>query len=107
MQFKEDNIEIIVSGNVYPEHTKKFISLLARMLNKGLENPAYQLHVFSLLCTGKSFIELVETGKPQAQEVVKTIAFLAKTLLDTIEQRGNLTNNTIDDILNGKSGSNE
>jgi len=99
MQFKEGEITVSTPGADHPEHTKLFVSVLTRMLNKGIDNPAFQLHALSLLCTGKSFIELITKNNADSEQLVEAAKTMAEGLLDVIVQTGDMSGTTIDDIL--------
>jgi len=65
------------------EHTQRFLSLLMSMMEKGLNNPLYQLHALSIIHTGKGFSQLVYGDEEnmmgiieQAKELFQEIARL-------------------------------
>jgi hypothetical protein len=100
VQFKEGEISVSVPRSNYPEHTKKFISLLTRMVNKGLDNPAYQLHTLSIICTGKSFIELITRNTADVEHMIQAARALAEGLLDVVVQSSDSSGITVDELLN-------
>lgn len=109
MDFAEGEIRVSTPSDVYPEHTKTFVSLLTRMINKGIDNPAYQLHVLSIICTGKSFSELITRNVADAEHMIEAARSLAEGILDVVTQSGSMSVSTIDDMLKkyGKGGRGE
>ena len=108
MEFKEGEITVSTPCDVYPQHTKTFVSLLLRMINKGIDNPAYQLHALALICTGKSFMELLVRNSGDAEHMLEAARAMADSMLDTIAQSSNMSQTTIEDMLDkyGKKGRN-
>jgi len=100
MEFKEGEITITIPGSDHPEHTKRYMSFLTRMANKGLDNPAYQLHTLSIVCTGKSFIELITRSTAGTEHMIQAARALAEGLLDVVVQSGDSSGVTLDEMLN-------
>lgn len=57
MRILEGKVTVEISGN-YPEHTAKFVALLASMINKGIDNSSMQLHMLSIITTGEPFTSI-------------------------------------------------
>ena len=109
MRIKTQKITLDIDEPI-EDYTKTFLIHIVNLLEKGINNPAFQLHCLSLLYTGKNFIELI-TGEDMTEflspEIMMNI--LAKVPKDIMEQINkdvlgatNLSNTTIDDILGGK-----
>lgn len=104
MQFKEGEITVDTPSDVYPQHTKTFVSLMTRMINKGIDNPAYQLHTLSLMCTGKSFMELITRSKADAEDMIEAARQLSDGILDVVSQSSSMSGTSLDEMLNRYGG---
>jgi len=100
VQFKEGDVSVGVPDGDYPEHTKLYIALLTRMINKGLDNPGAQLHTLSLICTGKSFMELVTKNTADSEHMIQAAKALAEGLLDIVVQAGDSSGITVEEMMN-------
>jgi hypothetical protein len=100
MTFEDGSVKVEVTGTITPE-TEKFVCFLLRMMNKGVGNPAYQLHAISVLTTGMSFVDLV-VNSGNKPELVEQLNSIANSFLDSMKRSGStlMSGATIDDFLN-------
>ena len=104
MKFQEDDVVLELPGSNFPEHTKLFVGVLLRMLNKGRNNPAYQLHALSLLTTGKSFMELVTQHEDGVEHMIEAVKALAEGTIEVITgTSADMSDITIDQFLGGQN----
>jgi len=100
MKFEKENITITTEENL-SEEDKLFLSFMTGLISKGLKNPLIQLNVFTLVTTGKTFIELLNSDVSKADLVIATFKSLAKGLSNLLEKT-EISDLTIEDILRGK-----
>lgn len=103
MELKHKNVTIILPDNTYPNYTIDYVMVLLNAIEKGLENPALQLHVLSALSAGPSFPELMlSIGTEEMQEMfVQQMKSSIENMIPKTKK--GLSGQTIDDIL-GKLG---
>jgi len=117
MKVDLDNVEITVKQTC-TEHTKLYVALLSQILNKGINNPAFQLHVLCMIHLGKTFNDLVHKDpddkdkKPKTEDLINLIksvpiGFLMKNMKFDDTGRPDVTDTTIDDFLGEKKDDNE
>jgi len=86
----------------YAKNTKTYISLLLNLINKGLDNPLFQLHVLSIIHTVRSFKDLITSSSQvlNPEIMIDVLKSIPPELLGKFMQEAEITNETIEDFLN-------
>jgi hypothetical protein len=100
MIVKEGKITISITGTKFLACTERFVGLLANILDKGIDNPAYQLHILFMMTTGKPLVEFLD-GEEDIIQIVELIKILSGGILSTITdvRKVELSGSTIEDFL--------
>jgi len=86
------------------KNTKRYLQILLRLMDKGLNNPAYQLNTLSLMLTGKTFLELVEKKQASETELSGLVEVIMKDIKTNNSESKTTTGTTVDDFLEGLTG---
>lgn len=104
MILKDGNAELTVPGVNYTEHDQLYMSILLRLIEKGRENPAFQLHTLALLFTGKNFTELCTGRDVDIEQLVEVLKLITRPMVENMSIKGDISQSTIDDFLSQGDG---
>ena len=101
MEYKEGEIVVTIPDGKQPKHTELFVAMMTRILNKGIDNPAFQINAISLLATGKPFAQLLDKNSNENEQFMQALKSLAETLIGSITSNSspNMSESTLDDFL--------
>ncbi len=101
-----DDLEINIKRKC-DKITEHYIKILATLMKKGLDNHGFQLHVLSVIHTGKTFTELIYEDSKESDDAEAILALikdlpihlLMKNLKVENTGKPDLTETTIEDFL--------
>lgn len=114
MKITIDGLEINIKQGC-DKITEHYVKILASLIKKGLNNHGFQLHVLSVIHTGKTFTELIYEDSKESDDAEAILALikdlpihlLMKNLKVENSGRPDLTDTTIEDLLGNQSKNNE
>lgn len=114
MKITIDGLEINIKQGC-DKITEHYVKILATLIKKGLNNPGFQLHVLSVIHTGKTFTELIYEDSKESDDAEAILALikdlpihlLMKNLKVENSGRPDLTDTTIEDLLGNQPKNNE
>ncbi len=103
MKLELDNITIETKQDSVPKYTEKYVALLSILINKGIEDPACQLQVLSLITTGRPFIQLVSNDLKSMDQIFEATNKLMEGILDNGLESSKVEKSgiTIEEFLEG------
>lgn len=106
MKITINNVEVNIKQGC-DKITEHYVKILTQLINKGMNNPAFQLHVLCVIHTGKTFTDLIYDDSKESEDVDAILALikdlplglLAKNIKIENSGRPDLTETTVEDIL--------
>lgn len=95
--------------------TEHYVKILAALIKKGLNNPGFQLHILSVIHTGKTFTELIYEDSKESDDAEAILALikdlpihlLMKNLKVENSGKPDMSKTTIEDYLKNHSKDNK